>query len=671
MFKNTVFRLAVIAVFTGVIFVIGMTSVKSEVPRIISYQGCLTDTLGKPVPDGVYNLTFALYTDSVGGVPVWSNDIVKAGHPVSVVRSFFNYNLGSVVPLPSEVFSDSSLWLGITIVEGKAGELTPRSRLSSVPFAFRALYADNVPAGGGWSQGSGVVYLTNPSDKVGIGVSTPQEPLVVGADLGSYYGDFIQIGKTGATQYSGFQCGEDENNRGVMRWDNATDELRLGGNYNGVNYPETMVLKEGKVGIGVNNPSENLVIGKDLGGYNGNRIVIGDTTSGHYTGLVTGEDADNRAWLLWNVDENFFGFGLKDGGTQYNHVLTMKGNRVGIGTSDPSERLVIGKDLGSYAGDMIVVGNDVAGRYSGVKLGEDADNCGNMIWSNDDNYLYFTTKESGTVQEKLIFRGGKLSLGDEFPFAGFTSKRSGTAIHGEDIPGTMGGTGVLGKSSDESGIGVKGMAMGNNGGGILGQAYGAGGYGVHAEAKSDARIALYAEAEMNNGVAIVGRSSSEGMAGKFYGNVALYSPTDDHMIMMFGEGLDYAEGFHASDPTKPEPGAVMSIDPKHPGKLTMSITAYDTRVAGIVAGANNLGSGVRLGTDGFDLDVALAGRVYCNVEATQQAIRPGDLLTTSSIPGYAMKATDYTRAQGAILGKAMESLDKGEKGQILVLVTLQ
>jgi len=36
-----------------------------------------------------------------------------------------------------------------------------------------------------------------------------------------------------------------------------------------------------------------------------------------------------------------------------------------------------------------------------------------------------------------------------------------------------------------------------------------------------------------------------------------------------------------------------------------------------------------------------------------------------------MKATDYSRAEGAILGKAMERLEKGQKGLILVLVTLQ
>ena len=78
-----------------------------------------------------------------------------------------------------------------------------------------------------------------------------------------------------------------------------------------------------------------------------------------------------------------------------------------------------------------------------------------------------------------------------------------------------------------------------------------------------------------------------------------------------------------------------------------------------------------LGINQFDQDVALAGRVYCKVDATEGGIEPGDLLTTSATPGYAMKATDYIRAQGAILGKAMEKLEQGKKGHILVLVTLQ
>jgi hypothetical protein len=36
-----------------------------------------------------------------------------------------------------------------------------------------------------------------------------------------------------------------------------------------------------------------------------------------------------------------------------------------------------------------------------------------------------------------------------------------------------------------------------------------------------------------------------------------------------------------------------------------------------------------------------------------------------------MKVADHDKAQGAILGKAMQPLEQGEHGQILVLVTLQ
>ena len=55
-------------------------------------------------------------------------------------------------------------------------------------------------------------------------------------------------------------------------------------------------------------------------------------------------------------------------------------------------------------------------------------------------------------------------------------------------------------------------------------------------------------------------------------------------------------------------GSVLVIDPENVGELTLATAAYDSRVAGIVAGANGLGSGVRLGAGQYELDVALAGR---------------------------------------------------------------
>jgi len=64
------------------------------------------------------------------------------------------------------------------------------------------------------------------------------------------------------------------------------------------------------------------------------------------------------------------------------------------------------------------------------------------------------------------------------------------------------------------------------------------------------------------------------------------------------------------------------------------------------------------------------GKVYCKVDASDVAVAIGDLLTTSSTPGHAMKAADQRRAFGAVIGKALQPCI-GVRGLIPILVTLQ
>ena len=71
-----------------------------------------------------------------------------------------------------------------------------------------------------------------------------------------------------------------------------------------------------------------------------------------------------------------------------------------------------------------------------------------------------------------------------------------------------------------------------------------------------------------------------------------------------------------------------------------------------------------------DQNIALSGRVYVEADASNGAIQPGDMLTTSDTPGHAMKGTDHARVQGAVIGKAISALPEGS-GMVLVLVTLQ
>ena len=139
-------------------------------------------------------------------------------------------------------------------------------------------------------------------------------------------------------------------------------------------------------------------------------------------------------------------------------------------------------------------------------------------------------------------------------------------------------------------------------------------------------------------------------------------------------GSDLTEPFQISTAAaEVAQGAVVVIDEENPGHLKLSDQPYDSRVACGVSGANGIHPGIQMQQQGLlegGKNVALSGRVYVQADASSGAIRPGDLLTTSRIPGHAMKVTDHAKAQGAILGKAMTGLTEG-KGMVLVLVTLQ
>lgn len=138
-------------------------------------------------------------------------------------------------------------------------------------------------------------------------------------------------------------------------------------------------------------------------------------------------------------------------------------------------------------------------------------------------------------------------------------------------------------------------------------------------------------------------------------------------------GSDLAEPFEITDPAPIPEGAVVVIDEEHPGRLRLSTEPYDKRVAGVVSGAGGLKPGLTLRQAGLTdqgVPVALSGRVYVRADAADGAIRPGDQLTTSATPGHAMKVADYEQAHGAVLGKAMSSLETG-RGLVLVLVSLQ
>jgi hypothetical protein len=134
---------------------------------------------------------------------------------------------------------------------------------------------------------------------------------------------------------------------------------------------------------------------------------------------------------------------------------------------------------------------------------------------------------------------------------------------------------------------------------------------------------------------------------------------------------DVAEWVETAVPL--EAGTVVIVDPTEANHVLPAPRAYDTRVAGAVSRQPGLVLGER--SDGKAM-VAQSGRVRVKADATYGAIRIGDLLVTSSTPGYAMRSKPVRvggtsmHRPGTLLGKALEALPAG-KGEILVLLTLQ
>jgi len=132
-----------------------------------------------------------------------------------------------------------------------------------------------------------------------------------------------------------------------------------------------------------------------------------------------------------------------------------------------------------------------------------------------------------------------------------------------------------------------------------------------------------------------------------------------------GGGADLAEYVSVSEPV--EPGDVVEVDPHNPKSYRKARGPYSPLVAGVIS----TGPGMVLNARGGDGDralLALLGRVPVKATTENGPIRPGDLLTSASKPGYAMRCASPKLCEGALLGKALEALEEGS-GLIVMLIT--
>jgi hypothetical protein len=348
--------------------------------------------------------------------------------------------------------------------------------------------------------------------------------------------------------------------------------------------------------------------------------------------------------MAWNITGNS---GIDPSsnflGTTDNQPLVIKTNgkealrinpagSIGVGTNSPQNRLHVGSGSSSIVPSrvnaVVASNNPDAGiaiaQNSGVNVLLQASGAGGYLGTTSNHPLVFRTNDLDRV---VVDINGNLHVGPGS--SSIAPSRVNAAVA---------------SNKPDAGIAI----AQNSGVNVLLQASGAGGY----------------LGTTSNHPLVLRTNDLDRLVVDTNGNVRI---NGDIMLA----NADCAEDFDIADTALAEPGTVMVLDEE--GKLHHSQKAYDKRVAGVISGAGNYRPAIVLDKQKSLCNrkaIALIGKVYCKVDANHSPIQVGDLLTTSTIPGHAMKAADPLEAFGAVIGKALSGLQEGQ-GLIPVLIALQ
>jgi hypothetical protein len=138
---------------------------ESLVPKLMNYQGYLTDSGGTPlgeVSSEIRGVTFRFWNHATDAAKDGEdpNLLYAESHDVTILEGNFSVLLGSGSDVSGEagaastnfntLFDRAELFLGITVDDEDVGttdaEITPRQQLVSTAFAFRAAVAERVDA---------------------------------------------------------------------------------------------------------------------------------------------------------------------------------------------------------------------------------------------------------------------------------------------------------------------------------------------------------------------------------------------------------------------------------------------------------------------------------------------------------------------------------------------
>jgi hypothetical protein len=281
----------------------------ADIPKLINYQGMLTDDSGNPLT-GSYSITFKIYNAESDGTKKWE----ETQPSVSVTNGLFNVILGSVTPINLDFSED--YWLDVTV---GAEHMPTRLKFTSVGYAYRAEKADtatvalSASSGGGWVDDGEVVRLQNSADAVGMGTTNPASRLHIHGSA------------------------PDDANNGQLAISESTsgsDRILLVGRTTGYGFIQShnhqpLVLNPiaNNVGIGTTNPLFSLHVVSD------HTVIYAENPEWGYYGFLAGtggaygyhQGSGNYGYLGTTGSGVYFSGGLAGTGTKSCIVKTSQG----------------------------------------------------------------------------------------------------------------------------------------------------------------------------------------------------------------------------------------------------------------------------------------------------------------------------------------------------------
>jgi hypothetical protein len=303
--------------------VILVSSAAADIPKLINYQGMLTNPDGEPL-NGYFDLTFAIYNAPADGQMRWEET-----HPgVLATNGLFNIILGSETAGGINLDFSEEYWLEIQVgVE----PMSERLKFTSVGYAYRAGIADSAmvavsaPTGGGWTDDGAVVRLQNSSDMVGVGTTSPASNLhIKGSDP-----TYLTLEAPG-----GYAPGVIFNVAGSNKWRMLYHPSDACLTFYQESVGNRMIIKDnGNLGLGTTDPDRKLHIVGD-----NPRILLEGSPGNPEVNFKNTDDASSEVWALYKHsttgDLRFYQNGDK---------LSIQDSTgyLGMGTTSPRARLHI------------------------------------------------------------------------------------------------------------------------------------------------------------------------------------------------------------------------------------------------------------------------------------------------------------------------------------------